>query len=100
MFLPVEGCNNRPMPELLHRDSDVNAVLGINPYAHEDLRQIKSDDHGGVGCWRHSTNAFDEIVRRVTNWNQSSHGLERDRSQQGDGQCEVNEEQDSPECLD
>src|SRR5215470_14486507 len=99
MLFEFEGSEGPPVAELLHRNSDVKAVLEIHPRAQERLGHIEDENHGSVGRGRHRTEAIDEIARRLSRRRQNRCRLKRDRRQQGDRHQEVNEEQDLPERI-
>ncbi len=86
--------------EPTHRNSDVGAVLDINPRAQEEGGHIEDDDRGGVGRRRPRTKALDECARRLSHRYHDCRRLKRNSRQQGDRQQEVNEEQDPPERSD
>jgi hypothetical protein len=98
MLLDFKGANGPPVAQLLHRDSDVGAVLDVDPHAQEEGRHIEDDDHHGDGRCRQRPNTLDEITHRgLSRRHQNSHRLQRDSRQQGDRHCEVKEEQRPPE---
>src|SRR6266481_8088187 len=98
MLFDFEGSDSPKVAKFLHGNSDVSAVLDVNPRAHERLEHIEDDDHGGVGRCRHRT-AIDEIARHLSHRHQNGRRLKRDRRQQGDRHQEVTEEQDLPERV-
>src|SRR5262245_41051892 len=100
MLFEFEGADCPPVAVLLHRNSDVGAVLDINPRAQEEGGHIEDDDRGGVGRRRPWTKALDECARRLSRRYHDGRRLKRNSRQQGDRQQEVNEEQEPPERSD
>jgi hypothetical protein len=87
------------VPEFLHANSNVKAILEIHHRAQERLGHIEEDDRAGVGRCRHRTKTTDEIARRLSHRHQNGSRLKRHRRQQADRKQEVNEEQDLPERI-
>src|SRR5262249_7133002 len=100
MLFEFEGADCPPVAVLLHRNSDVGAVLDINPRAQEEGGHIEDNDRGGVGRRRPWTKALDECARRLSRRYHDGRRLKRNSRQQGDRQQEVNEEQEPPERSD
>src|SRR5260370_5787848 len=98
MLFEFEGADSPKVAEFLHRNSDVGAVLDVNPRAHERLEYVDDGDQGGVGRCRHRA-AIDEITRRLSRRHQDGHRLKRNCGEQRDREQEMSEEQDFPERV-
>src|SRR5215467_7681744 len=98
VLFEFEGADSPKVTELLHGNSDVSAVLDVNPRAHERLQHIDDGDQGRIGCCRHRT-TLAETARHLPRRHQNGHRLKCDRCQETNRQEEVNEQQDAPECV-
>src|SRR3984893_13986776 len=98
VLFEFEGSDGPKVAEFLHRNSDVSAVLDINPRAHERLEHVEDHDQGRVGRCRHRT-SVDEIACHLSSRHQNGYRLKRDCCKQADREQEVNEEQDPPERI-
>src|SRR5258705_8257592 len=98
MLFELKGADRPKVPELLHRNSDVSAVLDVNPRANQRLEHIDDGDQGGVARCRHRT-AINEMAGHLSRRHQNGHRLKRDRGKQADREQKVNEEQDFPERI-
>jgi hypothetical protein len=98
MLFELEGADSPKMTELLHGNSDVSAILDINPRAHQRLEHVDDGNQDGVRrCW-HRT-AINEAAGYLPRRHQNGYRLKRDGGKQADREQEVNEKQDFPERI-
>src|SRR5215468_5241305 len=98
VLFEIEGSDGPPVAEFLHWNSNIGTVFDVNPGAKECLDQVDDGDQRGIGSCRNRT-AVDETARHLSRRHQNGRHLKRERCQQGEGQHEVDEEQDFPERI-
>jgi hypothetical protein len=102
MLLQLEEALRLPVAGLLDRDSDVDAVLGVDPGAEDEGENPQNADGCGIAGSRHGTEARDKTgrARELPHRQQHRHRLMRQRAEQRDREQSVNDEKDRPERID
>src|SRR5258705_11643993 len=76
MLFELKGADSPKLPELLHRNSDVSALLDVNPRALEGLDYVDDGDQGGAGRCRYRA-AFVESAVHLSRRLITGHRLNR-----------------------